>query len=199
MKDLLLTTLRDKNTSTSDFRKVADDLAMILASETAHCLERQKISVQTPLTKTTGYKIKNRVILVPILRAGLALLPAFSKTFPDASVGFIGLKRDEKTYEAKLYYKNIPKISTKDNVIILDPMLATGGSLVEAIRILIDAGAKEEKIIYIGVVSAPEGLANLKKHFPKVQTIIATRDQKLNKNRYILPGLGDFGDRYFKT
>jgi uracil phosphoribosyltransferase len=156
MKDLLLTTLRDKNTSTSDFRKVADDLAMILASETVHCLEKKKISVQTPLTKTTGYKIKNEIILVPILRAGLAILPAFSKTFPDSSVGFIGLKRDEKTYEAKLYYKNIPKISAKNNVIILDPMLATGGSLVEAIRILIDADAKEEKIIYVGVVSAPE-------------------------------------------
>ena len=199
MKDILLTILRNKNTNTTDFRKVADDLALLLANETAHCLKKQKISVQTPLAKTAGYKIKNNIALVPILRAGLALLPAFLKTFPESSVGFIGLKRDEKTYEAKLYYKNIPKISTRDNVIILDPMLATGGSLVEAIKILMTAGAKEENIIYIGVVSAPEGLANLKKHFPKIQTIIAAHDQKLNKNKYILPGLGDFGDRYFKT
>lgn len=199
MRDLLLTILRDKNTGATDFRKAADDLAMILASETVHCLEKQKISIQTPLAKTTGHKIKSNIVIVPILRAGLALLPAFLKTFPDASVGFIGLKRDEKTYEANLYYKNIPKISAKDNVIILDPMLATGGSLVEAIKILLAGGAKENKIIYIGVVSAPEGLANLKKHFPKVKTIIAAHDQNLNKNKYILPGLGDFGDRYFKT
>lgn len=199
MKDVLITTLRDKKTSTAGFRKAADDLAAHLANETMHCLEKQKISIQTPLAKTTGYKIKGEVILVPILRAGLALLPAFLKTFEDAQVGFIGLKRDEKTYEAKLYYKNIPKLSPKDNVLILDPMLATGGSLVEAIRILISAGAKEEKIFYVGVVSVPEGLANLKNNFPKVQTIIAVHDQKLNKNKYILPGIGDFGDRYFKT
>ena len=199
MKDILITTLRDKKTSTATFRKAADDLAIHLANETMHYLEKQKISIQTPLTKTAGYKIKNKIVLVPILRAGLALLPAFLKTFEDSQVGFIGLKRDEKTYEAKLYYKNIPKISNKDNVIILDPMLATGGSLVEAIKILIAGGAKEEKIIYVGVVSAPEGLANLKKYFPKVLAIIAAHDKKLNKQKYILPGLGDFGDRYLKT
>lgn len=199
MRELLLTILCDKKTSTADFRKAANDLAVILANETAHCLEKQKISIRTPLAKTAGYKIKNNIVLVPILRAGLALLPEFSKTFPDASVGFIGLKRDEKTYEAKLYYKNLPQISLKDNVVILDPMLATGGSLVEAIKILKSAGAKEEKIIYVGVVSAPEGLSNLKKHFPKIRTIIAARDQKLNKHKYILPGLGDFGDRYFNN
>lgn len=199
MKDLLLTILRDKKTSTADFRKAADDLAMILATETSNFLERQKTSIQTPFTKTTGHKIKNKIILVPILRAGLALLPAFLETFSDASVGFIGLKRDDKTYRAKLYYKNIPKISPKDNILILDPMLATGGSLVETIKILKSAGAKEEKIIYVGVVSAPEGLSKLKKYFPKIQTIIAVHDKKLNKNKYIVPGLGDFGDRYFDT
>lgn len=199
MKDILITILRDKKTSTAKFRKAADNLATNLANETMHCLEKQKVPIQTPLIKTAGYRIKNKVILVPILRAGLALLPSFLKTFEDAGVGFIGLKRDEKTYEAKLYYKNIPKISPKDNVLILDPMLATGGSLVEAIKILINAGAREEKIFYVGVVSAPEGLANLKKYFPKVQTVIAVHDQKLNKNKYILPGLGDFGDRYFNT
>lgn len=199
MKHILLTTLRDKKTNTADFRKAADDLAMILANETIYYLGEQKTIVQTPLAKTTGYKIKNKVILVPILRAGLALLPEFIKTFTDASVGFIGLKRDEKTYKANLYYKNLPKISSKDNILILDPMLATGGSLVEAVKILIKSGAKEEKIIYIGVVSAPEGLANLKKHFPKVQTIIAAHDKKLNKDKYIVPGLGDFGDRYFNN
>lgn len=199
MKHILLTTLRNRKTKTAEFRKAADDLAMILANETAYYLSEQETTVQTPLAKTTGYKIKDKIILTPILRAGLALLPEFLKTFTDASVGFIGLKRDEKTYKAKLYYKNIPKISLKDNVIILDPMLATGGSLVKAIKILTNSGAKEEKIIYVGVVSAPEGLANLKKYFPKVRTIIAAHDKKLNKDKYIIPGLGDFGDRYFKS
>lgn len=199
MKELLLTILRDKNTKTADFRKAADDLALILANETAEFLPKEKFAIQTPLTKTAGYKFKNEIMLVPILRAGLALLPAFLKTFPNAKAGFIGLKRDEKTYEAKLYYKNIPKISGNDSVIILDPMLATGGSLVEVIRILLATGVKEEKIIYIGVVSAPEGVKNLKKNFPKIKTIIAANDQKLNKQKYILPGLGDFGDRYFSS
>lgn len=199
MKELLLTILRDKNTKTADFRKAADDLALILANETVKFLPKEKFAIQTPLTKTAGYKIKNDIILVPILRAGLALLPAFLKTFPESKVGFIGLKRDEKTFQSKLYYKNIPKISRNDSIIILDPMLATGGSLVEAIKILKDAGAKEEKMIYAGVVSAPEGVKNLKNNFPKIKTIIAAHDQKLNNQKYILPGLGDFGDRYFKS
>lgn len=199
MKDALLTILRDKNTETADFRKAADDLALILAGEAAEFLPKEKFTMQTPLAKTAGYRIKNKVVLVPILRAGLALLPAFLKTFSDAKVGFVGLKRDEKTFKSHLYYKNIPKISKNDIVVILDPMLATGGSLVEAIKILLSAGAKEEKIIYIGVVSAPEGIKNLKKNFPKIKTVIAARDQKLNKQKYILPGLGDFGDRYFSS
>lgn len=199
MKDILLTILRDKNTKTADFRKAADNLALILAGEVAEFLPKEKFAIQTPLAKTAGYKLKNNIMLVSILRAGLALLPAFLKTFPDAKVGFVGLKRDEKTFKSHLYYKNIPKISKNDNVVILDPMLATGGSLVETIKILLDSGTKQEKIIYVGVVSAPEGLKNLKKNFPKVKTIIATHDQKLNKQKYILPGLGDFGDRYFKS
>lgn len=199
MKELLLTILRDKNTKTADFRKATDNLALILANETAEFLPKEKFAIQTPLAKTAGYKLKNNIMLVSILRAGLALLPAFLKTFPDAKVGFVGLKRDEKTFKSHLYYKNIPKISKNDSVIILDPMLATGGSLVETIRILLATGAKEEKIIYVGVVSAPEGLKNLKRTFPKIKTIIAVHDQKLNKQKYILPGLGDFGDRYFKS
>lgn len=199
MKELLLTILRDKNTKTADFRKSADDLALILANEAAEFLPKEKFSIQTPLAKTAGYKFKNDIILVPILRAGLALLPAFLKTFPEAKVGFVGLKRDEKTFKSHLYYKNIPKTSKNDNVIILDPMLATGGSLVETIKILLDSGTKQEKIIYVGVVSAPEGIKNLKKNFPKIKTVIAAHDQKLNKQKYILPGLGDFGDRYFSS
>lgn len=199
MKELLLTILRDKNTKTADFRKAADDLALILANEAAEFLPKEKIAIQTPLAKTAGYKFKNEIMLVPILRAGLALLPAFLKTFPNAKAGFIGLKRDEKTFQSKLYYKNIPKISGNDSVIILDPMLATGGSLVETIKILLDSGTKQEKIIYVGVVSAPEGLKNLKRTFPKIKTIISVHDQKLNKQKYIVPGLGDFGDRYFSS
>lgn len=180
MEHLSLTTLRNRKATTGVFRNSAHKVALILAKE---------VSRRTPKEK--------KIILVPILRAGLALLPAFIEKFPEARVGFIGLKRDEKTFEPKAYYKNIPKISKNDRVIILDPMLATGGSAVAGARTLLGEGAREENIIFVGVISAPEGLENLQKNFPRIDVIIAAHDKKLNKKGYIVPGLGDFGDRYF--
>lgn len=173
------TALRNKKTQTGEFRKSAHEVARTLAKEVA--------------SHTAG----NRIILVPILRAGLALLPAFLEKFPDSRVGFIGLKRNEKTLEPKAYYQDIPKISKNDMVIVLDPMLATGGSAVAGITMLIKAGAHEKNIIFVGVISAPEGIANLQKHFPIVRILCAEYDKKLDKKGYIVPGLGDFGDRYF--
>ena len=179
-----LITLRNRKTETGDFRKSADEIAVILAKEAYRRLGKGEAS---------------KVVLVPILRAGLALLPAFLKKFSDARVGFVGLKRNEKTFKPKAYYQNFPKISKTDWVIVLDPMLATGGSARAGIAALMKAGAEEKNIMFVGVISAPEGLANLQKHFPLVDTLIAVHDEKLDTKKYIVPGLGDFGDRYFGT
>lgn len=172
--------LRDKEISTGEFRKTAREIADILAKEISRRLSKE-----------------NKIVLVPILRAGLALLPSFIDVFPNARVGFIGLKRNEKTFKPKAYYRNIPKISKNDAVIVLDPMLATGGSAVAGINTLIKAGAREERITFVGVISAPEGLASLQKHFPRIDIVIAVHDERLDKKGYIVPGIGDFGDRYF--
>ena len=173
------TALRNKKTKTEEFRKSAHEVARALAKEVAQ------------------HTVKKGIVLVPILRAGLALLPAFIEKFPKASVGFIGLKRNEKTLKPKAYYQNIPKILKNDVVIVLDPMLATGGSAVAGIKTLMRAGAREENIIFVGIISAPEGIANVQDNFPLVRILCAEYDKKLDKNGYIVPGLGDFGDRYF--
>ena len=182
-----LSTLRDKKAQAKEFRRAAHDIAVILAKEADRRL-RKKHVVDT-----------RRIVLVPVLRAGLALLPAFLKKFPSARVGFIGLKRNEKTFKTKKYYQHLPRILKSDQVIVLDPMLATGGSAVVTIEELIKNGAREENISFVGVISSPEGINTLTKKFPRVDTIIAANDQGLNKKKYIVPGLGDFGDRYFGT
>lgn len=174
--------LRNRKSKTADFREAAQDVAQTLAKEVARNTTKE-----------------STVVLVPILRAGLALLPSFVEEFPSARVGFIGLKRNEKTLKPKAYYQNLPKISKKDVIIVLDPMLATGGSAVVGIKALIASGAHEENIIFVGVISVPQGLANIQKNFPLVQILCAEYDKKLDKKGYIVPGLGDFGDRYFGT
>ncbi|MBI4993930.1 uracil phosphoribosyltransferase [Candidatus Wolfebacteria bacterium] len=201
MKEVLLTILRNKKTPISDFRRAADNLSAILANEVANFLPKEKIAIQTPIVKTSGYKFKNNIILAPILRAGIAMLPQFLKYFGNlniaAKVAVIGSKRDEKTLKPNLYYQNIPKISKNDNILILDPMLATGGSACKAIEILMKSGVLEKNIIFVGIVASPEGIKKIKNSFPGVKMIIAGRDRGLTKNKYIIPGLGDFGDRYF--
>lgn len=182
-----LSTLRDKKTLTKEFRRASRDITIILAKETARRLRKEQVT-------DTG-----KVVLVPVLRAGLALLPIFLETFPSARVGFIGLKRNEKTFKVKKYYQHLPRISKSDRIIVLDPMLATGGSAVVTIEEIIKNGAREENILFVGVISSPEGLNTLAKKFPRVDTVIAVNDQGLNKKKYIVPGLGDFGDRYFGT
>lgn len=179
----VLTILRDKKTRTGEFRKASNEIAGIMAKEVSRRLREKRKG--------------GDIMLVPVLRAGLALLPSFIEKFLEARVGFIGLKRDEKTFKTKKYYQNIPKVLKDDIIVVLDPMLATGGSAVVAIGELVKAGAREENIIFVGVISAPEGLANLQKHFPHIDTVIAVHDKKLDKHGYIVPGLGDFGDRYF--
>ncbi|MBI5077984.1 MAG: uracil phosphoribosyltransferase [Candidatus Yonathbacteria bacterium] len=173
-------TLRNRKSTTKEFRDGANEVSRILAKEVSRHVVSSK-----------------KIILVPILRAGLALLPSFIEKFSEARVGFIGLKRNEKTLKPKAYYQNLPRISKSDVVIVLDPMLATGGSAVAGIATLIEAGAREEDIVFVGVISAPEGIANVQKNFPRVRILCAAYDKKLDKKGYIVPGLGDFGDRYF--
>ncbi len=199
MKQTLLTILRDKKTDIAKFRKTSQILAELLAGEVFNYLAKEKIKVETPIATTTGYRVKNHVVLIPILRSGLALLPAFVDFFQDATIGCIGLKRDEKTAIPHLYYKNLPKISKNDDVIILDPMIATGGSGSDAIKILKKEGIKEEKMIFAAVIASEQGIKSLKKNFPKMKIFCVQTDPKLNKNFFIVPGLGDFGDRFFGT
>lgn len=199
MKKSLITTLRDRNTGTARYRAAVEQLAMILAAEVGETVEFPSIMVETPLETTEGTGFPTNIVLVPILRAGLSLLPAFMRLFTHARVGMIGARRDEKTFHPNVYYNNLPKLSPDDEIILLDPMIATGGSTVTAIRMLIEAGAREERIQGVFVIGAPEGLKHLKDNFPKVRVHCAQVDKGLNSKRFIVPGLGDFGDRFFGT
>lgn len=199
MKSSIYTILRDTNTSTADFRRAAEQAATLLACETLQHIEEEAIAIETPVARTTGYKPKRSIVLVPILRSGLALLPSFLHFFEDARVGFVGCRRNETTAVAEEYYRNFPKINTDDTVIILDPMLATGGSSKDAISALIESGVPEKNIIAAYLVGAPEGKSFLETSFPGMTIVVGALDQKLNDKKYIVPGLGDFGDRYFGT
>lgn len=198
-KELLISILRDKSTTRAQFRYASTRLAEILAQESVNAIQAEKITIQTPITQAHGFKISKPIVLIPILRSGLALLPAFLNLFTEAAVGFVGMKRDEKTAKPMLYYKNIPKIEYNAQVIVLDPMIATGGSGADTLKIITDMGVEQEQIIFVGVISAPEGLAKMSQHFPKVKIIVAVQDQVLTTNKFISPGLGDFGDRFFGT
>lgn len=199
MKKVLLSILRDKNTDIQRFRVTAEKLALILAGQVGDFLEKDKIEIVTPIDEAYGTKIKNDIVIVPILRAALSMLPPFLKFFEKATVGFLGLKRDEKTSIAHLYYKKFPKIKDSDDVIILDPMIATGGSGLQAINILKEEGVAEEKIIFVSIICSKEGVDNIKKEYPFVKIIYVEQDEKLNDQKFIVPGLGDFGDRFFGT
>lgn len=199
MKSTILSLLRDKKTTTEAFRTAADQLGSLLSYEVTSILDKEELSIETPLTQTKGYRIKEKVILIPILRAGLALLYPFMKLFPSSPVGFVGIKRNEETALPHLYYENLPPIQSQDVVVILDPMIATGGSgglLIEKLKKL---GVAEKNIIYAGVIAAPEGIEALKKLAPDMRVVCIEVDDHLNDKKYIMPGLGDFGDRYFGT
>tara|TARA_Y100000031_G_scaffold131855_1_gene152506 strand:+ start:305 stop:910 length:606 start_codon:yes stop_codon:yes gene_type:complete len=200
MKQSLLTILRDKKTSTIDFRNAAHRMTHILAVEAFTYIKEKNISVVTPLQKKTkGKMLAQPVVLLPILRSGLAFLPVFLTYFQDAVVGFIGLKRDEDTAMAEEYYRNIPKIRSNSVVIILDPMIATGGSAVDTIAALKQGGVKEKQMLFVSLIAAKKGITCIRSAYSQVTIIAGTEDTRLNKDKFIVPGLGDFGDRYFKT
>lgn len=197
--DYYLSILRNKNTPRAQFRRTAHILAGLLAQQTALHLKTKKIELNTPLQKTTGTAWQAPIMLVPVLRSGIALMPAFLEFFEDASVGVIGLKRDEKTHQAHLYYINMPSVTPPLHAIILDPMLATGGTACQVVTALLERGIDQNMIIFVGIVSAPEGIKALKDTYPHVKIITAACDERLNDEKFIVPGLGDFGDRYFGT
>lgn len=199
MKDILLTTLRDRMTSRAAFRHAARDLSSILAYETAALLPRKTHDIMTPIAPFKGTVLNDPVVLVPILRSGLTLVPAFVDYFPDAAIGCVGLKRDEKTGIARQYYLNMPPIGKHDRVLVLDPMIATGGSGCDALKIIKDLGIAEERIFFVAIIASQKGIDTIKKSYPGVTVIVPAIDPELTPNFYITPGLGDFGDRYFGT
>jgi uracil phosphoribosyltransferase len=195
--DHSLTILRDKNTKTEEFRRHADIVSKILILEATKHMSLQEKNIETPLSAFSGKELKDEVIIVPVLRAGLAMLFATREMLPNASVGFIGLERDEKTAIAREYYKKIPKILSENIVFVVDPMLATGGSMDDTLKAVKDRGAK--RLVCVSIVSAPEGVKRVQSNHPDVPIITAAMDSNLNDKAYIVPGLGDFGDRYFGT
>ena len=192
-----LTRLRDARTQPQEFRRLLNEIAALMTYEATRSFALKKISVRTPLEKTTGGQLQNEIVLVPVLRAGLGMLDGILEMIPHARVGFLGLKRDETTLAAHVYSKSLPKKLAEVEIILIDPMLATGGSAVAALDYLREQGAKNLRLV--SLVAAPEGIARVQKSYPKLPIFTAAIDRQLNKIGYILPGLGDAGDRLFGT
>lgn len=193
-----LAIIRAKNTDTKQFREVVEELAMLMAYESFKDVPTQEIVVETPLETTTQTVVKeNSIAIVPILRAGLGMVNGILSLFPAAKVGHIGLYRNEETLEPQEYYCKLPSGIDEKVVMVTDPMLATGGSASDAIKMIKKRGTKKIKLLCI--IAAPEGLKKVAEDHPDVEIFIATLDRELNEKGYILPGLGDAGDRIFGT
>ncbi len=192
-----LSILRDVNTEPKRFREVVHEITILLSYEATADLGTREVKVKTPLVETPCRALVENVGLVPILRSGLGMVGAMLDILPTAQVWHIGLYRDHDTLQPITYYNKLPGHSATDVCIVLDPMLATGGSAVAAINILKDWGTR--RIKYMGLIAAPEGVENLQAHHPDVPIYIAALDTKLNEIGYIVPGLGDAGDRQFGT
>ena len=193
-----LTILRNKKTSNTVFRQTMNETSYLIAADVLQHLPYKRIKVQTPLKSTKGTVLAKQIILVPILRAGLGLLEGFAKFLPDAEKGHIGLYRDEQTYEPVEYLFKLPKIKNK-KILILDPMLATGNSSIAAIDLVRNKGANIKDIYLISLLAAPEGLKNIQKKQRGIRIFTCSIDSKLDRNKFIVPGLGDAGDRYMGT
>ncbi len=192
-----LVTLRDKTTTPDQFRRAATRISVLLAAEALNDVPAQSVTVETPLGPAPGRRIGSDVVVVPVLRAGLGMLDAVLELVPGARVGHIGLQRDEMTAVASQYYSKLPPRLDASYVLMIDPMLATGGSAVAALDLLQKAGARVIRMICI--VAAPEGVALVETHHPDVAIFTPVVDEKLNDHKYIVPGLGDFGDRLYGT
>lgn len=190
--------IRDKNTSTKEFRELVDEVGMLMAYEITRELSLEDVEVETPIGPTIAKRLSGKKIcLVPILRAGLGMTEGIHKLIPSARVGHIGLYRDPETLEAVEYYAKFPSDIEERDILVIDPMLATGASAIEAISAIKKRGAT--KIRFICLIAAPEGVKALEKAHPDVDIYIGALDEKLDENSYIIPGLGDAGDRLFGT
>lgn len=194
-----LTNIRRKETTTKDFYQNVNEIAGLMAYEISRDFPLRDVEIETPICKTIQKELASEIVIVPILRAGLGMVDGIRNMIPTAKVGFIGLYRDEKTLLPHEYFAKFPDTMKKDNAVVLvvDPMLATGGSAVAAIDMLKKRGAKN--IRFVCLVAAPEGVDTLQKAHPDIDIYCATVDEKLNENGYIVPGLGDCGDRLFGT
>ena len=193
-----LTFIRDKNTGSKEFRELVKEVSMLMAYEVTRDLSLEEIDIQTPLIKMKSQVISGKKLgLVPILRAGLGMVDGMLSLLPAARVGHVGLYRDPKTLKPVEYYCKLPKDIEDRELIVLDPMLATGGSAVAAIEFLKERGSNSIKLVCL--IAAPEGIETLHKSHPEVDIYVASVDQRLNEDAYIIPGLGDAGDRLFGT
>lgn len=192
-----LSIMREEKTSNYIFKQNLDEIAMLMAYEVTKDYPLKEKEIETPICKTTGYELDRDIILVPILRAGVGLVDGFRRIMPTAKVGHIGMYRDEETHEPHEYYCKLPSPIEERLIIVTDPMLATGGSAVDAIDQIKKHGGK--KIKFMCIIAAPEGLEKLHKAHPDVQIYVGHLDRQLNENAYICPGLGDAGDRIFGT
>ena len=192
-----LVSLRDKHTTPEHFRRAATRISVLLATVALSDLPATDVTVETPLGPAPGRRIGADVVVVPVLRAGLGMLDAVLELVPGARVGHIGLQRDEMTAVASQYYSKLPSRLDASHVLMIDPMLATGGSAVAALDLLRTAGARDVRIVCI--VAAPEGLSVVERHHPDVVVYTPVVDRGLNEHKFIVPGLGDFGDRLYGT
>lgn len=190
--------LRDEKTSTKEFRELVEEITTMMTYESMRDVELVPVEVKTPLEVTVQYKVaEESIAIVPILRAGLGMVNGVHKVFPTARVGHIGMYRDEETLEPQEYYCKLPDGIEDKTVLLIDPMLATGGSACDALDALKKRGCK--KIKFMAIIGAPEGVEKVATAHPDVQIYVSTLDRQLNANGYILPGLGDAGDRLFGT
>lgn len=193
-----LTVLRDKNTAAPTFRALTEELVTLLAYEATRSVRVEPVEIETPVTKTTGVAISSpKPLVVPILRAGLGMLEGMVKLVPTAEVGFLGMVRNEETLQPDTYAERLPDDLSNRQCFVLDPMLATGGSLIAAIQYLLDRGATD--VTAVCILGAPEGLAAVEKAMEgrDVTIVLGALDERLNENGYIVPGLGDAGDRLY--
>ena len=192
----VVTHLRDRTTKPATFRTLAYQISLLLALEATRDLATRKKIIQTPLEAHLGGVLCQPIVVVPILRAGIAMVQPFTDLFPDVTIGYIGLERDEETAVARSYYCKLPPLGAK-KVLILDPMLATGGSAVQAIKLVNAHRPADMRLVCI--VCAPEGVRAVEEIDPQIDIVSAALDRELNTRKYILPGLGDFGDRLYGT
>ena len=193
-----LTIIRDKNCGTKVFREVVDEIAMLMAYEVSRDMPLEDIVIETPITETTQKTLSGKkVAIIPILRAGIGMVDGILELIPAAKVGHIGLYRDEETFEPHEYFVKLPEDIDARQSFVVDPMLATGGSAIMAIDALKERGASNIK--FVCLVAAPEGVKALQEAHPDIDIYTASLDEKLNEHGYIVPGLGDAGDRLFGT